>query len=68
MRVSRCRHRARANRSTARHFVARATPAEVYAVVTDFPAYPRLFPEIKQTRVLSTTRQRRRASSSAPRW
>src|SRR6187397_703767 len=37
------------------HFVARATPAEVYAVVTDFAAYPRLFPEIKQARVLSTT-------------
>ena len=37
------------------HFVARATPAEVYAVVTDFPAYPRLFPEFKQARVLSTT-------------
>ena len=37
------------------HTVARATPAEVYAVVTDFPAYPRLFPEFKQARVLSTT-------------
>ena len=37
------------------HFVARATPAEVYAVVTDFAAYPRLFPEIKQARVVSTT-------------
>ena len=37
------------------HFVARATPAEVYAVVTDFPAYPRLFPEFKQARVVSTT-------------
>jgi ribosome-associated toxin RatA of RatAB toxin-antitoxin module len=38
-----------------RHTVARATPAEVYAVVTDFAAYPRLFPEFKQARVLSTT-------------
>ena len=28
------------------------SPAEVYAVVVDFPAYPRLFPEIKQARVL----------------
>jgi len=37
------------------HLVARATPAEVYAVVTDFAAYPRLFPEIKQTRTVSTT-------------
>ena len=37
------------------HLVARATPAEVYAVVTDFPAYARLFPEFKQTRVVSTT-------------
>jgi ribosome-associated toxin RatA of RatAB toxin-antitoxin module len=37
------------------HFVARATPAELYAIVTDFPAYPRLFPEFKQARVLSTT-------------
>ena len=37
------------------HFVARATPAEVYAVVTDFAAYPRLFPEFKQARVVSTT-------------
>jgi ribosome-associated toxin RatA of RatAB toxin-antitoxin module len=39
------------------HLVARATPADVYAVVTEFPAYPRLFPEIKQARVLSTTGQ-----------
>ena len=37
------------------HFVARATPAELYAVVIDFAAYPRLFPEIKQARVVSTT-------------
>jgi ribosome-associated toxin RatA of RatAB toxin-antitoxin module len=37
------------------HFVARAAPAEVYAVVTDFPAYPRLFPEFKLARVVSTT-------------
>jgi ribosome-associated toxin RatA of RatAB toxin-antitoxin module len=33
----------------------RTTPAQVYAVVTDFAAYPRLFPELKAARVLSTT-------------
>ncbi len=38
-----------------RHFVAGATPAEVYAVVTDFVEYPRLFPEFVATRVVSTT-------------
>jgi len=32
--------------------VAGVTPAEVLAVVVDFPAYPRLFPEIKQACVL----------------
>jgi ribosome-associated toxin RatA of RatAB toxin-antitoxin module len=37
-----------------RHFIARATPAEVYAVVTDFLAYPRLFPEFVSTRVVRT--------------
>src|SRR5215831_11253664 len=36
-----------------RHVVPRATPAEIYAIVTDFAAYPRLFPEMKGTRVLS---------------
>jgi ribosome-associated toxin RatA of RatAB toxin-antitoxin module len=36
-----------------RHVVARATPAEVYAVVTDFAVYPRLFPEMKAVRVVS---------------
>lgn len=36
-----------------RHLIARATPAEVYAVVTDFAAYPRLFSEMKGTRVIS---------------
>ena len=35
-------------------FMAGASPAEVFAVVVDFPAYPRLFPEIKQARVLQT--------------
>jgi ribosome-associated toxin RatA of RatAB toxin-antitoxin module len=37
-----------------RHHVPRATPRQVYDVVVDFAAYPRLFPEIKETRVLST--------------
>jgi ribosome-associated toxin RatA of RatAB toxin-antitoxin module len=35
------------------HFIARATPREVYEIVVDFPAYPRLFPEIKDARVLA---------------
>jgi ribosome-associated toxin RatA of RatAB toxin-antitoxin module len=38
-----------------RHFVPRATPREVYDVIVDFPAYPRLFPELKEARVLSRT-------------
>ena len=38
-----------------RHFISRVTPGEIYAVVTDFAAYPRLFPELKQSRVVSTT-------------
>jgi ribosome-associated toxin RatA of RatAB toxin-antitoxin module len=33
-------------------------PAAVYAVVVDFAAYPRLFPEIKAARVLSTEGKR----------
>jgi ribosome-associated toxin RatA of RatAB toxin-antitoxin module len=36
-------------------------PAAAYAVVVDFPAYPRLFPELKAARVLSTEGQRVRA-------
>lgn len=36
-----------------RHYLlTRAKPAEVYSVVTDFAAYPNLFPEIKGTRVV----------------
>jgi ribosome-associated toxin RatA of RatAB toxin-antitoxin module len=35
-----------------RFLLPRATPAQVYGVVTDFSAYPRLFPEIKGTEVL----------------
>lgn len=37
------------------------SPAVVYAVVVDFEAYPRLFPEIKAVRVLSSEGQRVRA-------
>ena len=37
------------------------TPAEVFAVVVDFPAYPKLFPEIKEARVLSCEGRRVRA-------
>jgi ribosome-associated toxin RatA of RatAB toxin-antitoxin module len=36
-------------------------PAAVYAVVVDFAAYPRLFPEIKTARVLSNEGKRVRA-------
>ncbi len=35
-----------------RYLLTRAKPAEAYNVVTDFAAYPSLFPEIKGTRVL----------------
>jgi ribosome-associated toxin RatA of RatAB toxin-antitoxin module len=38
-----------------RHHIARATPRELYDIVADFPAYPRLFPEVKEARVLSET-------------
>src|SRR5882672_9565942 len=38
-----------------RHHVPRATPREVYDVVVDFAAYPRLFPELVGARVVSTT-------------
>jgi ribosome-associated toxin RatA of RatAB toxin-antitoxin module len=47
------------------HFIRGATPAEIYAIVTDFPAYPRLFPEIKATRVLSETGQTARVEFRA---
>jgi ribosome-associated toxin RatA of RatAB toxin-antitoxin module len=45
-------------------FMAGASPAEVFAVVVDFPAYPRLFPEIKQARVLQTEAGKVRAEFS----
>ncbi len=35
--------------------------ADVFSVVVDFPAYPRLFPEIKAARVLSSDGRRVRA-------
>jgi ribosome-associated toxin RatA of RatAB toxin-antitoxin module len=38
-----------------RQLISRATPREVYDVVVDFPAYPRLFPELKESRVVSRT-------------
>jgi ribosome-associated toxin RatA of RatAB toxin-antitoxin module len=42
------------------HRIADAVPAEVYAVVTDFAAYPRLFPEFTAARVLESEGKRRR--------
>ena len=42
------------------HLVPQSTPAEVYAVVVDFPAYPRLFPEFTGTRVIETAGNRQR--------
>jgi ribosome-associated toxin RatA of RatAB toxin-antitoxin module len=52
-----------ANPKPVRHgaLMAGVSPAEVFAVVVDFPAYPRLFPEIKQVRVLSSESGRVRA-------
>jgi ribosome-associated toxin RatA of RatAB toxin-antitoxin module len=38
-----------------RQLIPRATPRQVYDVVVDFPVYPRLFPELKGARVVSTT-------------
>jgi ribosome-associated toxin RatA of RatAB toxin-antitoxin module len=37
-----------------RQHIPRAKPRDVYDVVVDFPAYPRLFPELKEARVLSS--------------
>jgi len=42
------------------HLVPQSTPAEVYAVVVDFPAYPKLFPEFTSTRVIETAGNRQR--------
>jgi ribosome-associated toxin RatA of RatAB toxin-antitoxin module len=38
-----------------RYLLTRARPADVYGVVTDFGAYPSLFPEIKATTVLNAS-------------
>jgi ribosome-associated toxin RatA of RatAB toxin-antitoxin module len=35
--------------------MAHASPRDVYDIVVDFPAYPRLFPELKEARVVSST-------------
>lgn len=40
------------------HVISDATPAEVYAVVSDFSAYPRLFPEFTAARVLEQDEKR----------
>lgn len=40
------------------HLAKGATPAELYAVVTDFEAYPRLFREIKTARIVERTGNR----------
>lgn len=37
------------------HFFAQVLPRELYDVVVDFAAYPRLFPELKSARVVSAT-------------
>jgi ribosome-associated toxin RatA of RatAB toxin-antitoxin module len=42
------------------HLIPDAAPADVYAVVTDFPAYPRLFPDFSATAVLGTEGKHRR--------
>src|SRR3954447_13979245 len=42
------------------HLVKGATPADLYAVVTDFAAYPRLFREIKTTREVQREGNRQR--------
>jgi ribosome-associated toxin RatA of RatAB toxin-antitoxin module len=48
-----------------RHHIPRATPREVYDVVVDFPAYPRLFPELKDVRLLETSGDVRRVEFRA---
>lgn len=45
--------------------VPQATPRQVYAVVADFPAYPRLFPEITAARVLESDGGRARVEFRA---
>ena len=47
------------------HFVVGATPREVYDVVVDFSAYPRLFPDLTAVSVLQTEGKRVRAEFRA---
>jgi ribosome-associated toxin RatA of RatAB toxin-antitoxin module len=42
------------------HHIGGATPREIYDIVTDFAAYPRLFREIKSAQVLSVEGNRSR--------
>jgi ribosome-associated toxin RatA of RatAB toxin-antitoxin module len=42
------------------HQVPGAQPRDIYDIVTDFPAYPRIFPEMKSTRVLAVEGNRHR--------
>jgi ribosome-associated toxin RatA of RatAB toxin-antitoxin module len=42
------------------HHVSGAEPRELYDIVTDFEAYPRMFREIKSARVLASEGNRRR--------
>ncbi len=46
------------------YLVPQAAPADVYAVVVDFAAYPRLFPELRSTRVLAQDGSRVRVEFS----
>src|SRR3954452_346101 len=42
------------------HLVPQSTPADVYAVVVDFAAYPRLFPEFTRVSVIESAGNRHR--------
>jgi ribosome-associated toxin RatA of RatAB toxin-antitoxin module len=42
------------------HQIQGAQPREIYDIVTDFPGYPRIFPEMKSTRVLAVEGNRHR--------
>lgn len=45
---------------TRRQYLRDLSPADLYAVVTDFPAYPRLFKELKTVRVLEEDAAKKR--------
>src|SRR5262245_27173143 len=47
------------------HFIPGATPHEVFAVVVDLEAYPRLFPEIKSARIVERADHRARVEFRA---